>query len=172
MTLLTLGRRLGAAAAMLALVAALSGCSSSDAASTRPSPAASSTQPREHGAPLELVSAALEDTVEERPDDRIAWTTSWRACFAPAEGEHTEVDRWEARVVTTEGISPELQELPSGCLDIDVATGVNAADAGTPGREVQLSDAQRLAYQVRVVRTDGTASPWTDRVLVGTVAPS
>jgi hypothetical protein len=37
-----------------------------------------------------------------------------------------------------------------------------------PGHEIQLSDAQALAYRVRAVHADGTVSPWTDPVRVGT----
>ena len=120
---------------------------------------------------MQLVSARLQDAVEPLPDDRISWRTTWRACFAPADAAD-DIARWESRVTTTEGASPEVHELPDGCLDIDVASGVSATDSGMPGRDLQLFDAQRLAYQVRLVRPDGTVTPWTDRVLVGTVTPA
>jgi hypothetical protein len=113
------------------------------------------------------VSAGLDDTVVPRPGGQVAWTTTWRACFGPG-GDGREVVAWQAQAVTSEGSSPVADELPGGCLDLEVATGVNAEEAGMPGREIQLSDAQALAYRVRAVHADGTVSPWTDPVRVGT----
>ena len=69
-----------------------------------------------------------------------------------------------------EGASPELQQVPDGCLELDVARGINRPDAGMPGRELQLVDAAALGYRVRAVHTDGTVSPWTPRVHAGTVS--
>jgi hypothetical protein len=148
---------------------ALPACSSSPAASpsTESAETAARSTSAEAGPPVELVSAGLHDTVVPRPDGQISWMTTWRACFRPGGDDH-EVIAWQARAVTSEGSSSEADELPGGCLDLDVATGVNATEAGMPGREIQLSDAQSLAYRVRAVYADGTVSPWTDPVRVGT----
>jgi len=160
-------------AAFLASVVALAGCSSAGELPAAASSTASSS-PAERpvaGEPVRLVSATLEDAVVPRDDGRIRWTTTWRACFVPAGGVAAPVVRWEAQLVTPEGASPELEELPDGCVDLDVATGVNAAGAGLLHREVQLSDAASLAYRVRAVGTDGTAPPWTDPVRVTSRTP-
>lgn len=164
-------------AAFLASVVALAGCSSAGelpaaASSTASSTASSSPAERPvAGEPVRLVSATVEDTVVPRDDGRISWTTTWRACFAPAAGDPSGVARWEARLVTSEGTSPEVEELPDGCVDLQVATGVNPADAGLLHREVQLSDAAGLAYRVRAVGADGRATPWTDPVRVTSQTP-
>ncbi|MFP5371287.1 MAG: hypothetical protein ACLGI3_11145 [Actinomycetes bacterium] len=156
-------RRLGSvAAALLVPAAALAGCASSGDAGA---PEGSAAPPTESGPPAELLSAGLRDSVEPRPGGVVAWTTTWVACFGPADG--AQVVRWESRSVTSEGSSPDTDELPGGCIDLQVATGVNPADAGMPGRELQLSDAQTLAYRVRAVHPDGTVTPWTDAVRVG-----
>jgi hypothetical protein len=65
-----------------------------------------------------------------------------------------------------------VTDLPDGCIDLDVATGVDDAYAGMPSRQVQLVDAQALAYRVRARRGDGTVTPWTDPVRVGTTTPA
>jgi hypothetical protein len=127
--------------------------------------------PLASGPPPDLVSATLEDGSVPQEGGLVSWTTTWRACFQTGP-EHTgDVAGWEVRTVTTEGSSPHVDELSGGCVDLDVASGVNPAAEGMPGREIQLSDAQALACQVRVVRDDGTVTPWTDAVRVGTVTP-
>ncbi|MDP9461439.1 MAG: hypothetical protein M3Q22_14735, partial [Actinomycetota bacterium] len=95
---------------------------------------------------------------------------TWLACFRPGDG--AEVVRWQSQSVTSEGSSPDTDELPGGCIDLQVATGVNPADAGMPGRDLQLSDAQALAYRVRAVHPDDTVTPWTEPVRVGTQLPA
>ena len=164
---LTLQRPGGVAAALLALAVAPTGCSSSP--DPAPRAACSATEPSEVGAPPTLARATLEDTVSPHDDGLVAWTTTWRACFAPAEGSPSVVRRWESRAVTPEGSSPEVAEVPGGCLDLDVATGVDPAEDERPTRDLQLSDAQNLAYLVRAVHADGTVTPWTEPVRVGTV---
>jgi hypothetical protein len=152
-------------ATALVVAATLAGCSAG-----RPSAVgASSSAPSVSGPPPDLVSAVLEDSSVPQDDGLVSWTTTWRACFQPGLEDTGEVARWEVRAVTTEGSSPEIDELPGGCIDLDVAAGVNATADGMPGREIQLSDAQALAYRVRVVRDDGTVTPWTDVVRVGTL---
>ncbi|MEX5721394.1 hypothetical protein [Geodermatophilus maliterrae] len=179
---LTPERPAGVAAAFLTLAVALAGCTStatsSGTASPNTSPSTSPTtssapaEPSVAGEPVRLVSATLEDAVVPAEDGRISWTTTWRACFAPAEGSATPVARWEARLVTPEGASPELEVLPDGCVDLEVATGVNPADQGLFNREIQLSDAAGLTYHVRAVGEDGTATPWTDPVRVTSQTPA
>ena len=169
---LTPGRPAGAAAA-LALAVALAGCSSGEVPPATAVPTASSSPAGlpVAGEPVRLVSATLEDTVVPGDDGRISWTTTWRACFAPAGDDPAQVARWEAQLVTPEGAAPQLEELPDGCVDLDVATGVNPVGAGLLHREVQLSDAASLAYRVRAVGTEGTATPWTDPVRVTSRTP-
>ena len=159
-------RRGGVAAALLVPAAALAGCAPSEEVGTAELSAA---PPAESGPPAELVSAGLRDTVEPHPGGVVAWTTTWFACFGPGDG--AEVVRWQSQSVTSEGSSPTMHELPGGCMDLQVATGVNPAEAGMPGRELQLSDAQALAYRVRAVHPDDTVTPWTEPVRVGTDLP-
>ncbi|MBM7804598.1 hypothetical protein JOD57_000435 [Geodermatophilus bullaregiensis] len=175
---LTPGRPAGAAAALLVLAVALAGCTSAEVPPGTASPTTSAATssapagPAVAGEPVRLVSATLEDTVVPADDGRISWTTTWRACFAPAEGSPAELARWEARLVTPEGASPQLEVLPDGCVDLEVATGVNPADRGLLNREIQLSDAAGLAYRVRAVGADGTATPWTGPVRVTSQTPA
>jgi hypothetical protein len=163
--LITRGRS-GVAAALLTLAVALPGCSSSGAsAEGRPS------APAETGRPPELVSAALEDAFVVQDNGLVSWTTTWRACFGPASGDSGDsgdIVAWETQAVTPEGTSPETDVLRNGCIDLDVAAGVDPSDAGMTGREIQLADAQALAYRVRGVRADDTVTPWTEPVRVGT----
>ena len=90
----------GAPAAFLALAIALAGCSSTEDASG-PASSTASPPPAElpvAGEPVRLVSATLEDTVVRQEDGRISWTTTWVACFAPADDDPAGVARWEAVV--------------------------------------------------------------------------
>ncbi len=137
---------MGVAAALLVPAAALAGCASSEDGGPAE---VSAAPPAESGPPADLVSAGLRDSVEPQPDGMVAWTRTWLACFRPGDG--AEVVRWQSQSVTSEGSSPDTDELPGGCIDLQVATGVNPADAGMPGRDLQLSDAQALAYRVRAV---------------------
>ena len=123
------------------------------------------------GEPVRLVSATLEDTVVPQEDGRIAWTTTWEACFAPAGDDPARVTRWEAQLVTPEGASPEVEQLSGNCVDLDVATGLNPADAGLLNREIAVSDAAGLTYRVRAVTGAGTVTPWTDPVRVTSELP-
>ncbi len=177
-------RPAGVAAAFPTRAAALAGCSSPEdppttaALSTTPSSPASSSpassspaEPSVAGEPVRLVSATLEDAVGPRADGRLSWPTTGRACLAPAAGDPAGVARWEAQLVTPEGASPQVEELPTNCVDLEVATGVNPADMGLLHREIQLSDAAGLTYRVRAVGEDGTATPWTDPVRVTAETP-
>lgn len=156
-------RRGGIAASLLVPAVALAGCASSEDGGAVERSAA---PPAESGPPAEMVSAGLRDSIESRPGGVVAWSTTWFACFASGDG--AEVLRWQSQSVTSEGSSPATDELRGGCIDLQVATGVNSADAGMPGRELQLSDAQALAYRVRAVHPDETVTPWTEPVRVGT----
>lgn len=163
----------GAPAAFLALAVALAGCSSTTEDAS--GPASSTASPPAGlpvaGEPARLVSATLEDTVVPQEDGRISWTTTWEACFAPAAVEAAAVARWEAQLVTLEGASPDVEQLPGNCVDLDVATGLNPADAGMVNREIALSDAAGLTYRVRAVTREGTVTPWTDPVRVTSESP-
>ena len=164
----------GAAAALLALATALAGCTSAEDPSGSAAPTAASSSPAElpvAGEPVRLVSATLDDTVVPQDDGSISWTTTWEACFAPAGGDPAGVARWEARLITPEGASSSVEELPGNCVDLDVATGRNSADAGLLNREIALSDAAGLTYRVRAVTEEGTVTPWTDPVRVTSELP-
>jgi hypothetical protein len=168
---LTLQRLGGIAAGLVGLAVALTGCSSSSVAGPSP-PATSGAGSAQSGPAPQLLSASLHDTVIPHDDGLVSWTTTWRACFGPGPGDRGEVIGWQTQAVTSEGTSPEAVDLPGGCVDLDVATGTNDADAGTPGRDIQLSDAQALAYRVRAVHADDTVTPWTEPVRVGTTTPA
>jgi hypothetical protein len=164
----------GATAGLLALAAALAGCSSADEPSGSATSTAVSSVPTElpvGGEPPGLVSATLEDTVVPQDDGRISWTTTWEACFAPAGGDPAGVARWEAQLITPEGASSSVEELPGNCVDLDVASGRNPADAGLLNREIALSDAAGLTYRVRAVTEEGTVTPWTDPIRVTSELP-
>ncbi len=164
----------GATVALLALAVALAGCSSAEDPSGSPAPTAGSSPPADlpvAGEPPHLVSAMLEDTVVPQDDGRISWTTTWEACFALAGGDPAGVVRWEAQLVTPEGASSSVEDLAGHCVDLDVATGLNPADAGLLNREIALSDAAGLTYRVRAVTEEGTVTPWTDPVRVTSELP-
>jgi hypothetical protein len=168
---LTPGHPVGIAAVLVGLAVALTGCSSSSIA--EPSPAASSrADPAESGPAPKLLTASLHDTVIPQDDGRVSWTTTWRACFGPGPGDPAEVVGWQTQAVTSEGVSPEARDQSGGCVDLDIATGTDGTDAGMPGRDNQLSDAQALAYRARAVHADGTVTPWTEPVRVGTTTPA
>ena len=155
----------GTTSVLVAVSVALAGCSSG------PGPTAAPASPaQEHGSPPQLLTATLQDAVVPQGDGRVAWTTTWRACFGAR--ADTDVATWQAQVVTAEGTSPEVTDLPDACIDLDVATGVDDAYSGMSSRQIQLSDAQALAYRVRARRGDGTVTPWTDPVRVGTTTPA
>lgn len=164
----------GVPAVLLALAGALAGCSAAEEPSGSAAPTAASSAPTDRpvaGGPPGLVSATLEDTVVPQDDGLVSWTTTWEACFAPASGDPAEVARWEAQLVTPEGAASTIEELSGNCVDLEVATGRNPADAGLLNREIALSDAAGLTYRVRAVATDGTVTPWTDPVRVTSELP-
>ena len=150
----------GPVAALLALAVGLVGCSAGGAGT---SAAAAETTAVTGAAPV-LASATLVDDVDPAVG---TWSTTWAACFAPAGNEA--VAGWEVQTVTTEGVSPQVRELTGGCIDLKLAQGRGTAPIDDPGRTAALADAGSLAYRVRAVRTDGSATPWTDPVVVGTV---
>ncbi|SDQ42671.1 hypothetical protein [Quadrisphaera sp. DSM 44207] len=159
----------------MALVLLLPACSADQASEPGTTPASSSA-PAEAGPAPHVASAVLEDATQPAEEGRAAWSTTWRACFAlaaddPAAAGPPDAVRWQSQAVTTEGASPAVEQVPGGCLDLVVARGVNAAEAGTPGREVALADAANLAYRVRAVRPDGTVTPWSQPVRVTSVLP-
>jgi hypothetical protein len=159
------------AAGLVGLAVALTGCTSSSVAGPFSS-ATSGADPAQSGPAPELLTASLHDAVIPHDDGLVSWTTTWRACFGPGQGDRGEVVGWETQAVTSEGASPEVADLAGDCIDLDVATGTNDADADTPGRDIQLSDAQALAYRVRAVHADDTVTPWTEPVRVGSTTPA
>ena len=161
----------GIAAGLVGLAVALTGCTSSSVAGPFSS-ATSGADPAQSGPAPELLTASLHDAVIPHDDGLVSWTTTWRACFGPGQGDRGEVVGWETQAVTSEGTSPEVADLAGDCIDLDVATGTNDADADTPGRDIQLSDAQALAYRVRAVHADDTVTPWTEPVRVGSTTPA
>jgi hypothetical protein len=151
------------AAGSIGLAVALTGCPAS-AEPTGATGTSSTAPPSVSGRPAVLTTAGLVDA-EEADGTRVRWTTTWRACFAAHPEDTGTVVGWETQVGTPEGSSPQVDELPSACVELDVATGT---DAGRSGRAVQLADAQALTYRVRAVHADGTVTPWTEPVRVGT----
>ena len=151
------------AAGSIGLAVALTGCPAS-AGPTGTTGASPTAPPSESGRPAALSTAGLVDA-EEADGTRIRWTTTWRACFTTHPEDTGAVVGCEAQVGTPEGSSPQVGELPSACVEIDVASGT---DSDRRGREVQLADAQALTYRVRAVHADGTVTPWTEPVRVGT----
>jgi hypothetical protein len=154
----------GPVAALLALAAGLAGCSAGGAGTpAAPATAAAGTTAVTGAAPV-LASAALVDDVDPAVG---TWSTTWEACFAPAGNEA--VASWEVQTVTAEGIAPRVRGLTGRCIDLQLAQGRGTAPVDDPGRTAALADAGSLAYQVRGVRADGSATPWTDPVVVGTI---
>jgi hypothetical protein len=154
----------GPVAALLALAAGLTGCSAGGEG-TPATPATAAAEPTAvPGAAPMLSSATLVDDVDPAVG---TWSTTWTACFAPP-GDPAVV-RWEVQTVTAEGVSPRVRELSGGCIDLQLAQGRGTAPVDDPGRTAALADAGSLAYRVRAVRADGSATPWTDPVVVGTV---
>ena len=144
------------AATLLALAAGLAGCSSSTDEAEMPGTGAGP-------APV-LASATLTDDVDVAAG---TWSTTWEACFAPLPGE--DIERWEAQAVTTEGVSPRVEQLPGECIELQLAQGRGTTPADDPGRTAALADAGSLAYRARGVRADGSGTPWSDPVVAGSV---
>ena len=141
------------------------GCSSP--AGPRPSQA-SQSQSVEAGSPLEMVEARVDDKVTPAPNGRIAWSTTWRICFAP---DRVDTAQMEAQAVTSEGSGTSLRQLEGKCLKLEVARGENDKGAGMFGRDTQLAQAGALAYRIRAVHGDGTVTPWTKPIPAGTTKP-
>ena len=150
----------GSAAALLALAAGLSGCTSGP----QPPRPVTGTSPVVTGTAPTVASAALADEVDVGAG---TWRTTWRACFAPATDDEAVVG-WEVQPVTAEGASPRVQGLPGGCVELAVGTGLGSPD-DDPARTAALADAASLGYRARAVRSDGTVTPWTEPVAVGSI---
>ena len=120
------------------------------------------------GSAVEMVEARLQDKTTPAPNGRIAWSTTWQACFAPDRADTT---RMEAQAVTPEGPGTSLRQLEGRCLKLEVARGENDKGAGMSGRDTQLAEAAALAYRVRAVHGDGTVTPWTKPIPAGTTEP-
>src|SRR3712207_334592 len=144
----------GPAAALLTLAAGLTGCSS---ASEDETPATLAGP-----APV-LTSATLTDDVDPAAD---TWSTTWEACFELLPGAE-DLERWEVRAVTAEGVSPRIEELRGRCVELQLAQGPGTAPADDPGRTAALADAASLGYQARGVRADGSVTPWSEPVVAG-----
>jgi hypothetical protein len=149
-------------AALLALAAGPTGCSAGEAGTpAAPATAAAGTTTVAGAAPV-LVSATLVDDVDPAVGK---WSTTWEACFAPARDEA--VAGWEVQTVTAEGVSPQVRELTGSCIDLQLAQGRGTAPVEDPGRSAALADAGALAYRVRAMRADGSATPWSEPVVAG-----
>jgi hypothetical protein len=146
----------GPAAALLTLAAGLTGCSSA----SEDEPPAALAGP----APV-LASATLTDDVDPAAG---TWSTTWEACFELLPGAE-DLERWEVRAVTAEGVSPRIEELPGRCVELRLAQGPGTAPADDPGRTAALADAASLGYQARGVRADGSVTPWSEPVVAGSV---
>lgn len=153
----------GPAAALVALAAGLTGCSSPTGTEVSGTEAEMSSVVA--GPAPVLASATLTDDVDAAGG---TWTTTWEACFAPLPGEE-DIERWEVQAVTAEGVSPRVEQLPGECVDLQLAQGPGTAPAEDPGRTAALADAGSLAYQARGVRADGSVTPWSDPVVAGSV---
>ena len=155
----------GPAAALLTLAAGLTGCSSASGDEQRAAlPAAPSSATVAGPAPV-LASATLTDDVDTAAG---TWSTTWEVCFEPLPGAEGP-ERWEVQSVTSEGVSPRIEELPGSCVGLQLAQGPGAAPADDPGRTAALADAASLAYRARAVRADGSVTPWGEPVVAGSV---
>jgi hypothetical protein len=153
------------AAALLALAAGLTGCSSGGEAETALGAAAAPSSATVAGPAPVLASATTTDDVDTAAG---TWTTTWEACFEPLPGEE-DLERWEVRTLTSEGTSPQIEQLDDECIELQVAQGIGTTPGDDPARLAALSDAARLAYQVRGVRADGSVTPWSESVAAGSV---
>ena len=157
-------RPLRPAAALLALAAGLTGCSSGGEVGTALGAAAAPSSATVAGPAPVLASATTTDDVDTAAG---TWTTTWEACFEPLPGER-DTERWEVQAVTAEGVSPRIEELPGSCVGLQLAQGPGAP-ADDPGRTAALADAASLAYRARAVRADGSVTPWSEPVVAGSV---
>ncbi|ADB75673.1 hypothetical protein [Geodermatophilus obscurus] len=158
-------RPLRPAAALLALAAGLTGCSSGGEAETALGAAAAPSSATVAGPAPVLASATTTDDVDTAAG---TWSTTWEACFEPLPGEE-DLERWEVQTLTSEGTSPQIEQLDDGCIELQVAQGIGTTPGDDPARLAALSDAARLTYQVRGVRADGSVTPWSASVAAGSV---
>lgn len=113
---------------------------------------------------MQILTATLEDEVDELPDERIAWSTYWQLCWRKYPGAVA----YELETVTSEGTSPKLRRQRGSCFRIEAAHGENSSDEGLANREVLLASARaQLAYRVRAVLDDGIVSGWSRPLSVG-----
>ena len=163
MTSLVLSR--GPAAAVLILAAGLTGCSSGSG-EEMPAPVAAAPSSATVAGPAPVLASAT--TTDDVDAAAGTWSTTWEACFEPLPGEE-DLERWEVRTLTSEGTSPQVDQLDDECLDLQVAQGTGNTPEDDPARLAALSDATRLAYQVRGVRADDSVTPWSESVVAGSV---
>ncbi len=159
----SLGLSRGPAAAVLTLAAGLIGCSSGSEDEVRAPLAAAPSSATVAGPAPVLASATTTDDVDAAAG---TWSTTWEACFAPLPGEE-DLERWEVRTLTSEGTSPQIERLDDECIALQVAQGIGTEPEDDPARLAALSDAARLAYQVRGARADRSVTPWSEPVVAG-----
>ena len=114
--------------------------------------------------PFEGIVVTLEDSVQELPGKRIAWSTYWKLCWQSYPGAKT----YELQTVTAEGASPTLRRISDRCFRIEAAAGENQKSLGLFNREAILSlQASQLAYRVRAVLDENRVSEWSPTMAVG-----
>ena len=85
-------------------------------------------------------------------------------CWEPrADARH-----YELRVLTGEGPAATPRVATGTCHEIEAAAGKSARAERKRDRDLQLALQQgQLAYAVRAVLPDGSATPWSEPVAVG-----
>ena len=114
--------------------------------------------------PVQNLTAALEDEVQDLAGGEIKWSTYWRLCWDNYEGARA----YELQALTSEGTSDKLRRQSERCFPVEVAAGQNPKTQGLLKRDLQLAiRSSELAYRVRAVLADGQSSEWSKALSVG-----
>lgn len=114
--------------------------------------------------PVSEIVATLEDSVQELPGKRIAWSTYWKLCWQSYPGAKT----YELQTLTSEGVSPSLRRISDRCFRLQAAAGQNHKSQGLFNRKAILSlRTSQLAYRVRAVLDENRVSEWSPDMAVG-----
>lgn len=114
--------------------------------------------------PVSEIVATLEDSVQELPGKRIAWSTYWKLCWQNYPGAKT----YELQTLTSEGVSPSLRRISDRCFRLQAAAGQNHNSQGLFNRKAILSlRTSQLAYRVRAVLDENRVSEWSPDMPVG-----
>ena len=93
-----------------------------------------------------------------------AWTTRWRACWAPVQNSA----RYLITIVTSEGISPKRMEVTDPCYEVDVAHGTVGPRGRLVGRNQMVGLMKvMLSISVRADLEDGTVGPPSWDIAIG-----